>query len=64
MSSARLGLLAGLAVVVAAIVATVITTSAVWALILEWGLIVALVGWAVFAVAERLIDRHRRSAER
>jgi hypothetical protein len=54
MSPGRLGFLVGLAVVVAAIAATLITTSALYGSILGWGLIVALAGWAVFAVVDRL----------
>lgn len=54
MSSGRLGLLVGLAVVVAAIAATVIMPSTLWLLILEWVLIAVLIGWGAFALWERL----------
>jgi len=53
MSAGRLGLLVGLTVVVVAIAIGVITTSAVWMLILTWALLLAVVGWVVFAVRER-----------
>jgi hypothetical protein len=52
-STGRLGLLVGLAVVVVAIAIGAITTSAVWMLILSWALLLAVVGWAVVAVYER-----------
>jgi hypothetical protein len=52
-SPGRLGLLIGLAVVVVAIAIGAITTSAVWMLILSWALLLAVVGWVVFAVYER-----------
>ena len=53
MSPARLGLLVGLAVVAVAIAMTVIMPSTLWLLILEWALLVALVGWGAFALWER-----------
>ena len=53
MSTGRLGLLVGLAVVVLAITIGVITTSAVWMVILSWALLLAIVGWIVFAIRER-----------
>jgi hypothetical protein len=51
-SPGRLGLLVGLAVVAIAIAVGFITTSPVWMLILTWGLLLALVGWAVFAIRD------------
>jgi hypothetical protein len=53
MSPGRLGLLVGLAVVVVAIAIGAITASPVWMLILSWALLLAVVGWLVFAVRER-----------
>ena len=49
----RLGLLAGLAVIAVALVIGVVTTSIALLLILEWALLVALIGWLVFAVIEK-----------
>jgi hypothetical protein len=53
MSSGRLGLLVGLAVVGVAIAIGAVTSSSVWMLILTWALLLAVVGWVVFAVRER-----------
>jgi len=55
----RLGRLAGLGVVVVALVIGVLTTSAAWLLILEWALLVALIGWLVFAIVEKRRPRRR-----
>jgi hypothetical protein len=52
-SSGRLGLLVGLAVVVLAIAIGAITSSPVWMLILSWAALLAIVGWIVFAIHER-----------
>jgi hypothetical protein len=48
----RLGLLVGLAVVAVAITFFAITPSYVWLVVLQWALLVALVGWGVFALLE------------
>jgi len=52
-SSGRLGLLVGLAVVAVAIAIAVIMPSTLWWQIMTWALLVALIGWVVFAVLER-----------
>jgi len=54
MPPGRLGLLVGIAVVVVAIALVAITTSVVPWLVMTWVGLVALVGWVVFAVYERL----------
>ncbi len=51
-SPSRLGLLVGLAVVVVALIIALVTTPAVWLAILTWALLVAVVGWIVFAVRD------------
>lgn len=61
MSPGRIGLLVGVAVVIVAIAIGAITTSAVWMLILSWALLVALIGWVLFAVWERRRHSDRRA---